>query len=130
MMLAVWTFPITDGYFLDVAILTEEFGFSQCLEQFVFSDSGCKTGDINQVLLDDTDTNEVFAILLFGLAFLYLFLSLFLRSFLLVFLNVGAKLGNSDLCVSLGPCFIKRWKEGFPSTTIIKGMVSVLTLPE
>lgn len=95
LVLAIVAFAAADRNLEDVAVLTEELGPAEGLEQLLLADSRCQTGHINQVLLNDPNANEVFAILPLGLASLRFLLALFLRTLFLVFLYIRSKLGNS-----------------------------------
>lgn len=101
-MLSVRTFPVADGDFLYVSVLTEKLGLPQCLQQLIFPDSRCQPSDVNQVFLHDPYANEILPVLLFGFAFLDFLMSLLLCSLFLVLLNIGTKFGNpASNCVSL-----------------------------
>jgi len=86
--LAFCALSVADRNFQDVAVLAEELGLAQRLEQFVFAGRGCQAGDVDEVLLYDTDANEAFAILLLCFSFLDFFLPLVLSSLLPIFLNL------------------------------------------
>ena len=94
LVLAVRAFPIANRDFLDVAVLTKKFGATQRSKQFVFSNRWSQTCHINKVLLHDSYTDEVLAILFLRLALLNFLLPLFSCSLLLIFLDVGPKLGD------------------------------------
>lgn len=80
---------------MDVSILAEELLFPESLQELVFPNSRCQACHINEVLLDDSDADEVLAVLFFSLPFLDFLLSLFGSSLLLVLLYVGSELRDS-----------------------------------
>jgi hypothetical protein len=92
-VLALATLAVGDGDLLDVSVLAEELGLSQRLGQLVLANRGRQAGHINQVLLNDSNADEVLSVLLLDLSLLRFFLSLLLRSLLLVLRYVGAELG-------------------------------------
>jgi hypothetical protein len=68
LVLAIRALSVTDRDLLNIAVLTKEFGLSQRLEQLVFSNSWSQACDIDQVLLNDTHTDEILTVLLFSFA--------------------------------------------------------------
>jgi hypothetical protein len=94
-VLAIRAFPVADRDLLYVSILSKELRFPQSLEQVFFTDCRSQASDVDQVFLDDSDPDEVFAVLLFCLAFLKLFDPLVLGSSPLVLLDIRPELGNS-----------------------------------
>jgi hypothetical protein len=94
LVLTVGAFATADGDLEDVAVLAEELGLAEGLEELVFADCRGQAGHVNQVLLDNPNADEILAALLLGLAFLGFFLALLLGTFLLVLLDVCAELGD------------------------------------
>ncbi len=117
--MAVLALPIANRNFLDRAILSEELGFTESFEEFFFADVGCQTCHINEVFLNDSDTDQVLSVFLFNLALLEFFLSLFLCPFLLILLDVCSELGDPvnllvwDWC-HVGECHSLLRRDNFP----------------
>ena len=80
---------------MNVSILAEKLWFPQCLKKLIFTNSWIETGHVNEIFLNDANTNKILAIFFLSLAFLYFLLPLLGSSFFLVFLDVGAKFGMS-----------------------------------
>ncbi len=108
LVLTVRGFAVADRDFLDIAVLAEEFLFTQGLEQLILANCRSQASYVNKILLHNAYSDQVFAIFFLSFAFLCLLLALLGSPFFLVLLDIGTKLGNpaNNLSVLLRICHL------------------------